>query len=82
MIQITWEDRMDELKHYSRERRGGKNRANRAFIYAYYAVSPTMVKWFGEYDWFKNMWREKLDRMVSRLQAEGVEATPYEDRTW
>lgn len=54
----------------------------RAFIKTYYAISPTLVKWFGHTEWFKNMWREKLDRMVSELQAEGVESTPYKDKEW
>lgn len=54
----------------------------RAFIHTYYAISPTLVKWFGHTDWFKNMWRGKLDRMVSDLQSKGVESTPYEDRVW
>lgn len=54
----------------------------RAFIHTYYAISPTLVKWFGHTDWFKNMWRGKLDRMVSNLQSKGVESTPYEDREW
>ena len=54
----------------------------RAFIKTYYAISPTLVKWFGETKWFKNLWRGKLDRMVNKLQAEGVESTPYEDRNW
>lgn len=26
----------------------------RAFIRTYYAISPTLVKWFGKTDWFKN----------------------------
>lgn len=54
----------------------------RAFIRTYYAISPTLVKWFGDTEWFKNMWRGKLDRMVENLQAQGVEDTPYEDRQW
>ena len=54
----------------------------RAFIRTYYAISPTLVKWFGHTEWFKNMWRGKLDRMVANLNAEGVENTPYEDKTW
>ena len=54
----------------------------RAFIKTYYAISPTLVKWFGHTDWFKNMWKGKLDRMVSKLQANGVESTPYEDKNW
>lgn len=54
----------------------------RAFIRTYYAISPTLVKWFGHTEWFKNMWKSKLDRMVANLNAEGVENTPYEDRNW
>lgn len=54
----------------------------RLFIKTYYAVSPTLVKCFGETSWFKNMWKPVLDKMVSRLQSEGVESTPYEDKMW
>ena len=54
----------------------------RAFIRTYYAISPTLVKWFGHIEWFKKMWKGKLDRMVANLNAEGVEDTPYEDRNW
>lgn len=54
----------------------------RAFIGIYYAVSPTLVKWFGHIDGFKKMWKKKLDRMVARLKSDGVEDTPYEDRDW
>ena len=54
----------------------------RVFIHTYYAISPIIVKWFGHTEWFKNMWKGKLDRMVSNLQAEGFEDTPYEDKNW
>lgn len=54
----------------------------RAFVHTYYAISPTLVKWFGHTDWFKKMWRGRLDRMVNRLNSEGVENTPYQDRQW
>ena len=54
----------------------------RAFIRTYYAISPTLVKWFGHTEWFKKMWKGKLDRMVANLKADGVEDTPYEDRKW
>ena len=51
----------------------------RAFIHTYYAISPTLVKWFGASDWFKNMWKPKLDKMVENLNKNGVEDTPYYD---
>lgn len=54
----------------------------RAFVRTYYAISPTLVKWFGNTEWFKNMWKGKLDRMVAKLQAKGVESTPYDDKEW
>ena len=54
----------------------------RAFIKLYYAISPTLVKWFGKTKWFKRMWKGKLDRMVKKLQDNGVESTPYQDKEW
>ncbi len=54
----------------------------RAFIRAYYAISPTLVKWFGETEWFKNMWKPTLDKMVKELNEKGVADTPYQDRNW
>lgn len=54
----------------------------RAFIHTYYAISPTLVKWFGHTEWFKKMWKGKLNRLVKDLQESGVEGTPYEDKEW
>lgn len=54
----------------------------RAFVHTYYAISPTLVKRFGHTEWFKKMWKGKLDRMVADLNADGVLNTPYEDRAW
>lgn len=54
----------------------------RAFIHTYYAISPTLVKWFGTTEWFKSIWKPKLDKMVKRLNDEGVADTPYQDRKW
>lgn len=54
----------------------------RLFIKLYYAISPTLVKYFGNTNWFKKMWKAPLDRMVAHLQSEGVEATPYNDKQW
>lgn len=50
------------------------------FIKTYYAVSPTVVKLFGNTKWFKSFWKTKLDRMVKKLQENGVEDTPYDDK--
>lgn len=54
----------------------------RAFIKTYYAISPTLVKWFGNTTWFKKMWQGKLDRMIVNLQKKGFESTPYIDKEW
>lgn len=54
----------------------------RTFIRAYYAVSPTLVKWLGKEKWFQKLWRGVLDGVVQRLQSKGVADTPYEDRIW
>ena len=54
----------------------------RCFIRTYYAISPTLVSWFGETKWFKKFWQGKLDRMVNKLQKQGMEDTPYEDKNW
>lgn len=54
----------------------------RAFIRTYYAVSPTLVKWFGHTEWFKKLWKGRLDRMVNKLQEQGVKNTPYQDKSW
>lgn len=60
----------------------GQTVLGKAFIRTYYAVSPTIVKWFGKTTWFKNMWRGVLDKMVQKLHDNGVEDTPYCDRNW
>lgn len=52
----------------------------RAFIQTYYAISPTLVKWFGETSWFKKLWRRPLDKLVASLRCKGVEDTPYIDK--
>lgn len=54
----------------------------RLFIKTYYSISPTLVSWFGNKQWFKSIWRSVLDRMVTNLNEKGVENTPYEDRNW
>lgn len=51
----------------------------RAFIRTYYAVSPTLVRWFGKTKWFQSLWKPVLNNMVYKLNSLGVEDTPYED---
>ena len=51
----------------------------RLFVKTYYAISPTIVKWFGKTELFNRFWKARLDRMVKRLNDKGYENTPYED---
>lgn len=50
------------------------------FIKIYYTISPTFVKWFGNTKWFKKLWKSHLDFFIKRLNARGVEDTPYTDK--
>ena len=69
------------LRRY-RDESLAKHWYGRAFIRAYYAISPTAVKLFGKTSWFKKLWKNKLDKMVKKLQDSGVESTPYNDIDW
>lgn len=69
------------LRRY-RDNELAKTWYGRLFIHTYYAISPTIVKWFGKTAWFKNMWRGKLDSMVKKLNESGVDDTPYNDINW
>ena len=51
----------------------------RLFIRCYYAISPTLVRMFGNTIWFKKIWKKRLDNMILSLQAKGVKDTPYCD---
>jgi hypothetical protein len=51
----------------------------RIFIKTYYAVSPTLVKWFGQTEWFKSIFRMPLEKLVSKLNKRGFDNTPYND---
>lgn len=57
-----------------------KSRFGRLFIRCYYAVSPGLVRLFGQSRWFSRLIRPRLNRLVSRLMAEGVSDLPYSDQ--
>ena len=52
----------------------------RLFIKTYYAVSPTFVKYLGNVKFFKTQGKKVLDKWVAKLNIEGYESTPYEDK--
>ncbi len=40
----------------------------RMFIQTYYAISPTIVKWFGKTEWFNRVFRNLLDSFIEKLK--------------
>ena len=66
------------LRRY-RDYRLAKTWYGRTFIKAYYATSPSLVKWFGETSWFRSLWKGVLDKKVTKLNEIGFEDTPYND---
>lgn len=65
-----------------RDNQLAKSAAGRAFIRVYYALSPKLVERFGSSSWFKALCLKPLNALVAKLNAQGVEDTPYEDRVW
>lgn len=57
-----------------------ENVFGRLFIKFYYTVSPTAVKLFGNQMWFHKLFKSPLDKLVTKLQNNGVENTPYNDK--
>lgn len=55
------------------------NGFGRVFIKTYYAISPTVVKLFGQKSWFTTTIKCVLDRIVVKLQSRGYQSTPYND---
>ena len=51
----------------------------RVFIKTYYTISPTVVRIFGNTNVFKAIWKNRLDKLVLRLQNEGYSDKPYDD---
>lgn len=62
-----------------RDRILSRSLCGRLFIRIYYAISPAIVRCFGQYAWFHKLWKAPLDYMVSWLNKNGVEGTPYSD---
>lgn len=56
------------------------NVLGRAFIKGYYAISPTLVEWFGETSLFNSIFRTPLNKFVDYLNHNGYDNTPYSDK--
>ena len=69
------------LRRY-RDNTLAKTRRGRAFIRLYYAVSPTVVRIFGNATWFRAIIAPRIDCLVQKLQKEGFASTPYTDQPW
>ena len=54
-----------------------ENVLGRMFISIYYAISPTIVKLFGNTQWFKNIWLKFLDKKVEKLKQAGYSDSEY-----
>ena len=54
----------------------------RAFIYSYYAISPSLVRWFGQNKLFRTICKAQLDQIVTWLNMKGFEDSPYQDHDW
>lgn len=54
----------------------------RLFIRLYYAISPTLVRMFGNTFWFRSIFKKLLDKKVFNLQQAGTPCTPYIDVDW
>lgn len=52
----------------------------RAFVCMYYAISPTLVKLFGEKKWFRIPCKKALDEVVRKIVSSGTSTSPYEDK--
>lgn len=52
------------------------------FIKVYYAISPKIIKVFGNTKWFKTIFKSILDKFVLNLQNRGVKNTPYNDKKY
>lgn len=52
----------------------------RLFIRTYYAISPTLVKWFGTTGWFRKLFFTPLNSWVKKLNEQGFENKPYIDK--
>lgn len=67
------------LRRY-RDEKLAKSIPGRLFIKIYYATSPTLVKMFGNQQWFKNIWTGVLNPFVEKLKREGFSDQKYYDR--
>lgn len=57
-----------------------ENIFGRVFIKIYYAVSPKMVKYLGNYQIIRAFWKNILNKLVEHLKNKGFSSNPYFDK--
>ncbi len=57
-----------------------KSVLGRLFIRIYYAVSPKIVRKYGNNVLFRSYFKKKLDKKVVKLNDKGIHGNPYEDK--
>lgn len=57
-----------------------QNKLGRIFVSGYYAISPTIVRYFGNYKLFKYVFKIILDKFVVYLKNTGLKDTKYHDQ--
>ncbi|MDR2592933.1 MAG: sel1 repeat family protein [Chitinispirillales bacterium] len=67
------------LRRY-RDTRLSKSCFGRLFIQGYYVVSPKIVESFGNKKWFNGVCKPILDKIIYRLQSNGVDCSPYMEK--
>lgn len=60
----------------------GNSFFGRMFIRIYYAISPIIVKFFGNTVWFNKLFKKILDKFVENLSIQGYSSEKYEDIGW
>jgi len=56
-----------------------QNIFGQTFIKLYYAISPIVIRLFGETAWFNSFFKNRLDEMVKYLNKKGYSSEKYED---
>ncbi len=49
-------------------------------IKTYYTLSPSIVKMFGKQEWFRSIWRKRLNSIIDILHRKGFSDKPYVDK--
>ena len=56
-----------------------KHVGGRLFIKTYYKISPSLVKAFGNTKWFNKVFKNYLDKKITKLKNKGYSFLPYKD---